>query len=84
MGRKREFAITWIKKHMKGFFSLNKQDCVAEVYGKVEKSGSTYISKDLIGYNTVTYVLKGDEEIEVDTQENSTGTDSTVESGNSD
>lgn len=82
MGRAREFGITWIKKWMVGIFSINKQDCVAEVYGRVEKSGSTYISKDLKGYRTVTYVIKDGVAIEDNAQENSTGTDSSVEPSN--
>lgn len=70
MGRNRKFSITYIKDWMVGFFTHNKQDCIAEVYGVVDSSGSTYIGKGLIGKKTVTYVLKDGIIVKSQVQEN--------------
>lgn len=61
MGRRRKHDITIFKKGTRGKVSHERKDLIAEVFGEVDKSGSTYISKDLKGFKTVTYVFLEEE-----------------------
>lgn len=57
MGRRRKYEITRFKPNTPGTVSHERKTLIAEVFGEVNKSGDTYIDKNLAGFKTVTYVF---------------------------